>query len=257
MDYLSLWNTLAGCFPLLAAARAKPPKAAPGVSGPGAGQRHPPINVFDFEALARRRLSRMAFEYVDAGAGDEITLRRNRECLDGLRLQPRVLVGAEKIDTTVELFGERLASPLLLAPCAYQKVLHPEGELATARAAAAAQTTMVVSTFATVSLEQIAGAAPARRWFQLYVQPDHGFTRELVQRAEAAGYQVLVITVDTPMLGVRDRERRSGFRLPAGIERANLKPLGKRLARLGHFEGGGDYYLLDPAICWKTIDWIL
>lgn len=228
----------------------------------GAGDRGPPVNVFDFEALARQRISRLAFEYIASGAGDEITLRRNRECFEELRLQPRVLAGAGKIDTSLEIFGERLDSPILLAPCAYQKLVHPAGEVETARGAAAVRAPFVVSTFATVSLEEIAGATPASGrertplWFQLYVHPDHAFTRDLIQRTEAAGYGVLCVTVDTPILGMRDRERRAGFHLPPGIERANLQALGETVTKMGHFEGGGNYSILDPAINWDTIAWI-
>jgi 4-hydroxymandelate oxidase len=216
----------------------------------------PPINLFDFEALARQRLSRMAFEYIASGAGDEITLRRNRECFDELRLQPRVLAGVGKIDTSLELFGERLDYPILLAPCAYQKLFHPDGEIAAARGASAGRASYVVSTFATVTLEEIARAADASLWFQLYVHPDHAFTRELIQRVEEAGYRALCVTVDTPILGMRDRERRAGFHLPPGIERANLKALGTAVTKMGHFEGGGNYSILDPAINWETIAWI-
>ncbi len=167
-----------------------------------------------------------------------------------------MLVDASKIDTSLELFGERLDYPILLAPCAYQKLVHPDGEIAAARGANAARAPYVVSTFATVALDEIASAADSSLWFQLYVHPDHAFTRDLIQRVEAAGYRVLCVTVDTPILGIRDRERRAGFHLPPGIERANLKALGTAVAKMGHFEGGGNYSILDPAINWETIEWI-
>jgi 4-hydroxymandelate oxidase len=240
-------------LPALAALPAPEDSPRPGSEHPDAAD---PINLFDFEELARRRLSRLAFEYVSSGAGDEITMRRNHSCFDELRLHPRVLVGAEKIDTGLELFGEKFDYPILLAPCAYQKLLHTDGELAAARAAAQAGATLVVSTFATIALEEIAQAATGPLWFQLYVHPDREFTRELIQRAERAGYRLLCVTVDTPVLGVRDRERRAGFHLPTGMERANLKPLGGAVAQMGHFEGGGNYTLLDPTINWETISWI-
>jgi 4-hydroxymandelate oxidase len=216
----------------------------------------PPINLFDFEALARQRISRMAFEYIASGAGDEITLRRNRECFDELRLQPRVLAGVGKIDTSLELFGERLDYPVLLAPTAYHKLVHPDGELAAVRGANAVRAPFVVSSFATVAVEEIARAAETPLWFQLYVHPDRAFTRDLIGRVEAAGCRALCVTVDTPILGMRDRERRAGFRLPPGIERANLKALGVAVTKMGHFEGGGNYTILDPAVNWETIAWI-
>ena len=262
MDAATILETLAGWLPAIAALRAQ---GGPGgqesedASDPSkkeSGDNGPLINLFDFEALARQRLSRLAIEYISSGAGDEITLRRNRECFDELRLLPRVLADASKIDTSLELFGERLDYPILLAPCAYQKLFHPDGELAAARAAGAAGARFVVSTFATVALEEIASAAQASLWFQLYVHPDHGFTKDLMQRAEGAGYRVLCVTVDTPILGMRDRERRTGFHLPPGMERANLAALGTAVAKMGHFEGGGNYSILDPAINWETIAWI-
>ena len=254
MDLTAILPALAAGLPAVAALHAPPQDDSPGETAPL-------INVFDFEALVRQRISRLALEYISSGAGDEITLRRNRERFDEIRLQPRVLVDASKIDTSVELFGERLDHPILLAPCAYQKLVHPEGEIAAARGASAARTPFVLSTFATVSLEDVASAVHvsgkgASLWFQLYVHPDHTFTRDLIQRVESAGYKVLCVTVDTPILGIRDRERRAGFHLPPGIERANLKSLGSSVTKMGHFEGGGNYSILDPAIHWDTITWI-
>ena len=259
MDAAKILEALAGWLPVMTALCAQSGDDSPGNPPPPAeetAEAGPLVNVFDFEALARRRLSRMAFDYVSSGAGDEITLRRNRECFDQMRLKPRVLVDVSKIDTGLELFGEKLDYPILLAPCAYQKLMHPEGEIATAQGAASARVPFVVSTFATVALEEIARVSAAPLWFQLYVQPDHGFTRDLIQRAEAAGYRVLCVTVDTPILGIRDREKRAGFHLPPGIERANLKALGTGATKVGHFQEGTIYNLLDPAINWDTIAWI-
>jgi 4-hydroxymandelate oxidase len=255
VDYLKILETIGASLPMAAAIRSQRKARSAGRTKKD-GVSESLINLFDFEALARQRISHMALEYISSGAGDEITLRRNRACFDELRLHPRVLVGAGHIDTSVELLGERLEFPLLLAPCAYQKLVHPEGELEAARAAAAARTPFVVSTFATVALEDIARAANASLWFQLYVHPDHGFTKELIVRAEKAGYRVLCVTVDTPILGVRDRERRAGFHLPPGMKRENLKALGTSVSKMGHFEGGGNYTILDPAINWKTLEWI-
>ena len=253
MDIPRIIETLFAWLPVMAALSAQPDSGPPHSEEAETG---PLINLFDYESLARRRLSQLALDYVSSGAGDEITLRRNRECFDEIRLQPRVLVGVSKIDTSLELFGERLDYPILLAPCAYQKLVHPEGEVETARGATAARAPFVVSTFATVALEEIAEATPAPLWFQLYVHPDQAFTRDLIQRTQDAGYRVLCVTVDTPILGIRDRERRAGFHLPPGIERANLKALGTAVTKMGHFEGGGNYSILDPAINWDTIDWI-
>jgi len=216
-----------------------------------------PVNLLEYEPLARERLSQMAYDYVAGGAGDEITLRRNRECLDAVRLKPRVLVDVSHLDTRVELFGQSYDFPILLAPAAYQKLLHPEGEIAAAQGAAAAGAAFVISTFATTSMEDIVERGHgARLWFQLYVQQDRGFTRDLIQRAEAAGSQALCITVDTPMLGSRDREKRNHFALPEGLERENLKILGAQATRAVHYSKDTPYTILDPSLSWDTIEWI-
>ncbi|MBI3894642.1 MAG: alpha-hydroxy-acid oxidizing protein [Acidobacteria bacterium] len=212
-----------------------------------------PVNLFDYESLARERLSEMAYGYIASGAADEITLRRNRECFDLIRLKPRVLVDVSQVDTRLELLGQTLDFPILLAPCAYHKLFHPEGEVATAHGAEIAGAVFVVGTFSTVAIEEIAQSTAARLWFQLYVNPDRGFTQEMVERAEAAGCQALCITVDTPILGTRDREKRSGFHLPAGMERANLKQLGAETSRAQH-HGQGAYSLLDAALTWDKVD---
>ena len=257
MDFAPILQALAAGLPAVAALHAPPGGDSPDAQRENSNESAPLINLFDFEALVRQRISRLALEYISSGAGDEITLRRNRERFDEIRLQPRVLVDSSRIDTSLELFGEPLDHPILLAPCAYQKLVHPDGEIAAARGAGEARAPFVVSTFATVALEEIAAAyADASLWFQLYVHPDRGFTRDLIQRVESAGYRVLCVTVDTPILGVRDRERRAGFHLPPGIERANLKSLGTAVSKMGHFEGGGNYSILDPSINWDTIAWI-
>ena len=215
-----------------------------------------PIDVFDYARLAPAHLSRMAWEYFSGGAADELSLRWNRESYDRLRLRPRVLVDVSQLDTRVTLFGRELAFPILLAPTAYHKLAHPEGELATARGAAAAGATLVVSTSATTTLEEVAQATTTPLWFQLYVQPDRAFTLELVRRAEAAGYQALVVTVDSPVLGARYREIRSKFTLPPGVERANLK--GLQTATGSHRPTETSIYsaLLDPKLTWKEIEWL-
>lgn len=177
----------------------------------------------DYEPLARERMSEAAWAYFAGGAGDEWTLRENIAAFARLPLRSRVLRDLSGGHTRVTLFGTELAAPILLAPVAFHRLAHPEGELATALAAGALETAMVVSTQASVSLEAIAGQAAAPLWFQLYVQPDRDFTAGLVRRAEQAGYRALVVTVDAPVNGVRNREQRAGFSLPEGIEAVNLK----------------------------------
>ena len=215
-----------------------------------------PINLLEYEPAARERLSQMAYDYIAGGAGDEITLRRNRDCFDEILLKPRVLVDVSKIDTRLELFGQQLDFPILLAPCAYHKVVHPEGEIAAFQGAAASGAILGVSTFSTVAIEEIAQSVSGRLWFQLYVQRDRDFTRDLIQRVEAAGCQALMITVDTPILGMRDREKRNRFQLPPGMERENLKKLGSQATRAEHFKDSAMYTILDPSLNWDTVAWI-
>ena len=236
----------------------------PGAAGAPAGAAVPaaaansglPVDVPDYERLAPAHLSAMAWEYMSGGAADELSLRWNHQAYERLRLRPRNLIDVSQLDTRVTLFGRELPFPILLAPTAYHRLFHPDGEIATAKGAAAADATLVVSTSATTTIEDVAAAATKPLWFQLYVQPDRGFTRELVRRAEVAGYQALVVTVDSPVLGPRYRETRSKFNLPPGLERANLK--GFATATGGHRATEGNIYsaLLDPKLTWKDIEWL-
>lgn len=215
----------------------------------------PAVNLFDFERLARERLPNMAYEYIVGGAADEITLQRNRRCFDEILLEPRVLRDVGRVDLSLELLGQTLSHPILLAPTAYHKLFHPDGELESARGAAAANATMVVSTFATVAIEELAEAASGALWFQLYVHPDPEITRDLVQRAEAAGCRALCITVDTPVVGQREHERRVGFALPPELQLANLEKPGSPSAHSAHLSAGGIYTdILDPTLDWDAVE---
>ena len=229
-------------------------------------QRHtvPPgtATLADHERLAQQQLDANAWAYFSGGAGDEITLRANRSAWDGITLQPRVLQPLAGGHTRTQLLGRTLAHPLLLAPIAYQRMAHPDGELATACAAAALGAGLVLSTQSSTPLEAVAAAmlGDAGRgplWFQLYLQHDRGFTRELVQRAEAAGYEALVLTVDAPTSGARDRERRAGFRLPPGISAVNLAglapppPVALQPGQSALFNG-----LLQHAPTWADVQWL-
>jgi 4-hydroxymandelate oxidase len=216
-----------------------------------------PVNLADFEALARQRISSMAWAYLCGAAGDELTLQWNREAFSRIRLKPRVLVDVSRLDTRIELLGQELPLPILLAPVAYHRLFHPEGETATARGAGAAGATMIVSTAATTAIEDIAAAATRPLWFQLYIQRDRGFTRALVERAQAAGCRALCLTVDTPVAGARDREAKARFTLPPGIHLPNLE--GISLPRDPHRPNEGDIYsaLLAPDVTWKDVEWLL
>ncbi|MFN8355142.1 MAG: alpha-hydroxy acid oxidase [Spirosomataceae bacterium] len=175
------------------------------------------INLFDIQAAAKECMSSMAYEYVESGAADELTVRWNREAFERLQLLPRVLVDASRLDTRVTLFGTELAHPILVAPSAFHRLYHPEGELATAQGAGMASAAYVVSSYTTTPLEQIASVATSPLWFQLYVQDDRSFTKDLILRAEANGCKALCITVDTPTTGPRDRQAKANFHLPEGL----------------------------------------
>lgn len=178
----------------------------------------PRVCLADFEEAARRKLSKNAYDFVAGGAADEISIRWNREAYDRIPLRPRVLVDVSKLDTRVKLLGLDLPHPILLAPGAYQKLLHREGELATARGAANAEAVFVVSSNATVSIEDIAKVARSPLWLQLYAQTNPGRNKAIIERAQAAGCKALVVTVDTPAIGPRNREQRGGFSLPKGMK---------------------------------------
>ncbi len=198
----------------------------------------------------------MAHAYMAGGSADEIPLRRNGERLDALPLAPRALVDVSRIDTRLDLFGEPLDFPILLAPTGFHRLFHPEGELATARGAGLASATYVAGTVATTAIEEIGKAAPGRLWFQLYVQRDRGFTRELVRRAESEGCQALCLTVDTPVLGSRDRERRAGMALPSHLRMENLRALAPAEKHAAPFHCDVSIPFLDPALTWEVVGWL-
>ena len=183
------------------------------------------VSLADFEEPARERLHPAAWTYYARGAGDEHTVRENFEAWNRYHLLPRVLVDVEAIDLRTTLLGREVALPIGIAPAALHGLAHADGECATARAAAAAGVVQVVSTVSSRTIEDVAAAAPdapdAARWFQLYVQRDRGVTRELVQRAAAAGYSAVALTVDLPVLGYRDDVLRTRFD-PGRAAYANL-----------------------------------
>lgn len=180
------------------------------------------VTVRDYEKEARGLLSKMAYDYYRSGADAERALKRNQKAFERFVIWYRVLVDVSHRDLSTTVLGFPVRVPILIAPTAYHKMAHPDGELATARAAEAAGTIMVASTLATTSLEEIAEATTAPKWFQLYVHKDRPFTESLVRRAESAGYEAIVVTVDTPLLGRRLRDEKNRFDLPAGLHMANL-----------------------------------
>jgi 4-hydroxymandelate oxidase len=216
------------------------------------------FNVQDFEFAARAVLDPAYYDFFAGGAEDEITIRANRRAFGRITLVPRVLrgVGAPQLDVTV--LGDHMAMPILLAPTAFHQLAHPEAERATARATAAAGVTMIVAMLSTVAIEDIAAGAREATpgvepclWFQLYVQPDLGFTEAIVRRAEAAGCRALVVTADSAIFGRRERQDRHDFHdLPPGVRCENLREL------RGGEPGSVRQVVLSPEISWRHIEWL-
>ncbi|RSD22059.1 alpha-hydroxy acid oxidase [Amycolatopsis eburnea] len=216
--------------------------------------------IAEFEAAARERLDPAHYDYFAGGAQDEITVAENESAFRKLRLLPRVLRGSDKRDLSVELLGTSSSMPILIAPTAFHRLAHADGELATARAAARAGTIMVVSMAATTAIEDIAAAArevapDPGLWFQLYLQPDLEFTEAIVRRAERAGVKAFVVTVDSPVLGRRERDDRNDFHdLPAGLVVENLRNIGENRS------GGNASHVRDivmsAALNWDHIAWL-
>src|SRR5215207_3137740 len=171
-----------------------------------------PLNLHEYENAARAVLSPMAWDYVAGGSGDEVTLQGNRAAFDRWRLLPRVLRGLREVSTATAVLGQEIALPVLIAPSSLHRLCHDEGEQATARAAKAAGTIYTMSTAATIAIEEVAPEA-GPWWFQLYVFQDRELTRDLVERAVAAGASALVVTIDTPLLGRREADERHRFGL--------------------------------------------
>lgn len=196
------------------------------------------LSLDGFEPLARERMEPAAFGYVAGGSWDEVTLRENVDAWQRRRFRPRVLVDLRSLDVSGTFLGRPSALPVAVAPMALHGLAHPEGELATARAAAAASVPFCLSTSSSRTIEEVAAAAPdAERWFQLYLVHDLDYSRGLVERAAAAGYRALVLTVDLPVLGYRERDRRTGFVMPpmGNLVDAPAAPRG----RYGEIEGQG------------------
>jgi isopentenyl diphosphate isomerase/L-lactate dehydrogenase-like FMN-dependent dehydrogenase len=184
---------------------------------------HGPINVADFERLAAERLEQGPLDYFAGGAGDEVTLRENAEAWGRWRLRPRVLKDVREVSTAAEVLGGPAAMPVLVAPVAYQRMAHPEGEAGMAVGAAEAGTVMCLSTLSTTRPAEVAAAAPAaRHWFQLYAFKDEAVTRALMEEAIEAGFEAVLVTADAPPGGNRERDRRNRFTLPRELGTPSL-----------------------------------
>jgi 4-hydroxymandelate oxidase len=210
------------------------------------------VNVADFERVAAEKLDAGTLGYFAGGAGDELTLRDNVEAWSRWRLRPRVLAGLEQVTTATEVLGAPVSMPVLVAPVAYQRLVDPEGEVGMARAAAEAGTVMCLSTLATTRPSELAAAAPAgRRWFQLYCFRDEAITRAMVEEAVESGFEAIVVTVDAPPGGNRERDRRTGFKIPAGV---GVPSVAAAMGVERALTIEETFALMEPALGWSDLE---
>jgi isopentenyl diphosphate isomerase/L-lactate dehydrogenase-like FMN-dependent dehydrogenase len=206
----------------------------------------------DLDRSAALRLPADVYDFVAGGADDELSLGRNRRAFEAHALVPRVFAGAGAPDCAAQVLGSRLAAPVLVAPMGMQRLVHPDGEAATAAAAAGAGLGFTVASGSSVALEEVARVAGDARWFQLYLLRDRGISRDLVERAVAAGYRAIVLTADVPVVGDRPRDRRSRFAPPPGVRNANFEPYAAVSA--AHHAYVAD---LERHLAWPDLEWLV
>ncbi len=217
------------------------------------------INLADIERAALAQLPAGPRDYYAGGAADELTLRANRAAWDQWSIHYRVMRDVAKRDHRAQVLGTALDWPLMIAPTAYHQMAHPDGEVATARAAADCGTALVLSTLSNYPMEQVAKAATRGWWFQLYVYKDRGITRDLVSRAIAAGCGAIAVSVDAPVGALRERDVRKQFAFPVELPMSNLLPAGERYSKPDLAQGGFMGYvneMLDPSLNWRDLDWL-
>jgi 4-hydroxymandelate oxidase len=217
------------------------------------------LNLFDYERAARELIDPAAYGYQVGGANDELTLRENRRAWDDIAVRYRTMVDVSRRSLATTVLGTPVSMPVLIAPTAMQRLAHPDGEIGMARAAEQAETLMIVSTTATIGLAEVAASTPAPKWFQVYIYQSREYTERLVARAVTAGYKALVLTVDAPVLGRRERDIRNAFTLPEGMHIANAEISGMDLVPsatsdasglMQHFRGLHDASLTPGDITW-------
>jgi 4-hydroxymandelate oxidase len=217
------------------------------------------INLFELEMQARELLPQAAYDHQASGANDEITLHENHAAYERITLLPRMLVDVSERHMGTTALGQPVSMPILIAPTAFQGLAHPKGELATVKAAGAANTLMTLSTLSTFSIEEVMAVATGPVWFQLYMFKDRAISASFVKRAEIAGCKAIVFTVDAPLLGRRERDVRNQFRMPDALAVKNLLP--GELQELSDANGTswhapGIASLFDAALTWKDIEWL-
>jgi len=239
------------------------------------------LNLNDFRAIAKRKLPRMIFDYLDGGADDEVTLSRNQSAFSKYQLMPRALTNVANIDLSTSVLGQDVALPVLLSPTGQTRMFHHSGEAAVARAAAKAGTIYSLSSVSSTSIEEAAAASLGPKWFQIYVWRDRGVTREFMARCRQSGYHALCLTVDLPVHGNRERDIRNGLSFPASLTAKTVVDILSHPAWLYHYisnpkieianlagsafvqgnEGGGllDYVAkqFDPSVDWDDAAWMI
>ncbi|KAF0912077.1 hypothetical protein E2562_012976 [Oryza meyeriana var. granulata] len=215
-------------------------------------------NVTEYQAIAKQKLPKMIYDYYASGAEDEWTLKENREAFSRILFRPRILIDVSKIDMSTTVLGFKISMPIMIAPSAMQKMAHPEGEYATARAASAAGTIMTLSSWATSSVEEVASTGPGIRFFQLYVYKDRNVVEQLVRRAERAGFKAIALTVDTPRLGRREADIKNRFVLPPYLTLKNFEGLDLGKMDKSNDSGLASYVAgqIDRTLSWKDVKWL-
>ncbi|MDB4960738.1 MAG: FMN-dependent alpha-hydroxy acid dehydrogenase [Myxococcales bacterium] len=217
------------------------------------------LNLHELEAVAKAAVSQIAWDYYASGADDERCLRRNVDAWDKVLLHYRVLVDVARRELSTTVLGQRIAMPIAVAPTAFHRLAHPDGELAAVRGAGDAGTLFILSTLSNTAVEEVVAAASGPVWFQLYIYKDRAATEALVRRVEAAGCHALVVTVDAPLLGRRERDVRNRFALPAGLGIENMHAAGYAHIPMATGDSGLAAYfadLLDPSLTWDAIGWL-
>ena len=215
-------------------------------------------NVSEYQPLAKQVLPKMVYDYYASGAEDEWTLKENRHAFTRILFRPRILIDVSKIDMTTTILGFKISMPIMIAPTAMQKMAHPEGEYATARAASSAGTIMTLSSWATSSVEEVASTGPGIRFFQLYVYKNRNVVAQLVRRAERAGFKAIALTVDTPRLGRREADIKNRFTLPPFLTLKNFEGLDLGKMDMANDSGLASYVAgqIDRTLSWKDVKWL-
>ncbi|KAI4368086.1 hypothetical protein MLD38_016688 [Melastoma candidum] len=215
-------------------------------------------NVMEYQEIARQKLPKMVYDYYASGAEDQWTLRENRNAFSRILFRPRILIDVSKIDISTTVLGFNISMPIMVAPTAMQKMAHPEGEYATARAASAAGTIMTLSSWSTSSVEEVASTGPGIRFFQLYVYKDRNVVAQLVKRAERAGFKAIALTVDTPRLGRREADIKNRFALPPYLTLKNFEGLDLGKMHKTNDSGLASYAAgqVDRTLSWKDVKWL-